>query len=353
MKKLKILTLAGALFLMAAGCKGEADSVKPNQLLKAIPATFSDQTSEFAFDFLKKHNATEKTNKNYFVSPLSLHVALGMLLNGADNKTKEELTKALRVSSDLATTNKIYKDLIDNLPNSDPKVTNTIANSVWYRNTFSVEKSFLDILKVSFNAQIYAEDFTNPATISKINNWASDNTNGKIKKVIEQIDPSHVMFLMNALYFKGDWKIPFKVENTRDESFAGTTGTKSVKMMNMSEKVKYTSRADYQAIELAYGSENYVMTILLPNENSNVNNVLNSLSGSEWKNLNTALAEQKVIVGLPKFTLEYETNLNKVLSDMGMPTMFSDMADLSKISAPAGKLKVGFVKQNTFVAIDE
>lgn len=354
MKKLKTLTLAGALFLMAASCNEDnADSVKPNQLLKAIPATFADQTSEFTFDFLKKHNAEEKADKNYFVSPLSLHIALGMLLNGTDTKTKEEIQKSLRVSSDLAVTNGIYKDLMEGLPNADPKVTNTIANSVWYRNTFSVEKSFLDVLKASFNAQTYAEDFTNTATVGKINNWASDNTNGKIKKVIEQIEPAHVMFLMNALYFKGDWKIPFKVENTRDENFAGTTGTKSVKMMSMQEKVKYAKRSNYQALELAYGGGNYVMTIILPEGKTSVGEIINTMSASEWKSLNTALAEQKVIVGLPKFTVEYETNLNSVLSKMGMPTMFTDLADLSKISPPAGKLKVGFVKQNTFVAVDE
>ncbi len=354
MKKLKTLTLAGALFMMAASCNEDnADSVKPNQLLKAIPATFAEQTSEFAFDFLKKHNAEEKADKNYFVSPLSLHIALGMLLNGTDTKTKEEIQKSLRVSSDLAVTNGIYKDLMEGLPNADPKVTNTIANSVWYRNTFSVEKSFLDVLKASFNAQTYAEDFNNSATVGKINNWASDNTNGKIKKVIEQIEPAHVMFLMNALYFKGDWKIPFKVENTRDENFAGTTGTKSVKMMSMQEKVKYAKRSNYQALELAYGGGNYVMTIILPEGKTSVGEIINTMSASEWKSLNTTLAEQKVIVGLPKFTVEYETNLNSVLSKMGMPTMFTDLADLSKISPPAGKLKVGFVKQNTFVAVDE
>lgn len=353
MKTIKLLTLATACFLIAVSCKDSQNSVIPNQKLKAVPATFSDQTSEFAFDFLKKQNAEEKADKNFFVSPLSLHIAMGMLLNGADGKTKEEIQTGLRVSSDLTTTNEIYKDLIDNLPNSDPKVTNTIANSVWYRNSFTVEKSFLDILKTSFNAQTYAEDFANTATVGKINNWASDNTNGKIKKVLEQIEPSQVMFLMNALYFKGDWKIPFKTENTQDANFAGTTGSKSVKMMNMTEKVKYANRTDYQAVELAYGDGNYVMTILLPNEKINVGNVVNALSGTEWKNLNMALQEQKVIVGLPKFTLEYETNLNSVLSNMGMPTMFSDAADLSKISPPAGKLRVGFVKQNTFVAIDE
>lgn len=353
MKTIKLLTFATVCFLIAVSCQDSNNSVIPNQKLKAIPATFSDQTSEFAFDFLKKHNAEEKADKNYFVSPLSLHIAMGMLLNGADGKTKEEIQAGLRVSSDLTTTNGIYKDLIDNLPNSDPKVTNTIANSVWYRNTFTVEKPFLDILKTSFNAQTYAEDFNNTATVGKINNWASDNTNGKIKKVLEQIEPAHVMFLMNALYFKGDWKIPFKTENTQDANFAGTTGSKTVKMMNMVEKVKYANRSDYQAVELAYGDGNYVMTVLLPNDKTNVSTLVNTLSGTEWKSLNSALQEQKVIVGLPKFTLEYETNLNSVLSNMGMKTMFSDAADLSKISSPSCKIKVGFVKQNTFVAIDE
>lgn len=352
MKNLLNLTFAGALFLMATSCN-DSHSVTPNKQLQTIPTTFSDQSSEFAFDFLKKHNSEEKADKNYFVSPLSLHVALGMLLNGADGKTKEEIQKGLRLSSDLTANNNIYKSLIESLPNSDPKVTNTIANSVWYRNSFTVEKSFLDVLKTSFNATVSAEDFNNIATVGKINTWASDNTNGKIKKVIEQIDPSQVMFLMNALYFKGDWKIPFKVENTRDENFVGTIGTKAVKMMNMLENVKYAKRTDYQALELAYGEGNYVMTILLPNEKTPVSKVINTMSGTEWKSLNTAFSEQKVIVGLPKFTLEYETNLNKVLENMGMPTMFSDAADLSKISAPAGKIKVGFVKQNTFVAIDE
>lgn len=352
MKNLLNLTFAGALFLMATSCN-DSNSVTPNKQLQTIPTTFSDQSSEFAFDFLKKHNSEEKADKNYFVSPLSLHVALGMLLNGADGKTKEEIQKGLRLSSDLTANNNIYKSLIESLPNSDPKVTNTIANSVWYRNSFTVEKSFLDVLKTSFNATVSAEDFNNTATVGKINTWASDNTNGKIKKVIEQIDPSQVMFLMNALYFKGDWKIPFKVENTRDENFVGTIGTKAVKMMNMLENVKYAKRTDYQALELAYGEGNYVMTILLPNEKTPVSKVINTMSGTEWKSLNTAFSEQKVIVGLPKFTLEYETNLNKVLENLGMPMMFSDAADLSKISAPAGKIKVGFVKQNTFVAIDE
>lgn len=358
MKTLKTLAISAILLTTVATSCDDKNSMQPSQQLKAIPATFADQTSDFAFNFWKKHNAEEVASKNYFVSPLSLHIALGMLLNGADTKTKEEIQKTLGVSSDISVTNGIYKDLIEGLPAADAKVTNTIANSVWYRNTFTVENAFLNTLKTNFNATVSPEDFTNLSTVGKINTWASDNTNGKIKKVLEQIEPSQVMFLMNALYFKGDWKKPFDTKNTIDTEFMNLSGKKAtVKMMNMNDKVKYAKRGTYHAIELPYGGgENYVMTVLMPlptTSGLSTDPVLNALSTSEWKALNEAMTEQKVIVGLPKFTLEYESKLNSVLEKLGMPTMFTDNADLSKISPPAGKLKVGFVKQNTFVAVDE
>ncbi|RYU95647.1 serpin family protein [Emticicia agri] len=355
MKTLKIAIIAIVCSLAAASCDNkntvDPNTLKANNELKAIPAAFADQTSEFAFDFWKKHNAIEEADKSYFVSPLSLHIALGMLLNGADTQTKEEIQKALRVSGDMATTNGIYKDLIDNLPLSDPKVKNTIANSVWYRNTFKVEQSYLDNLKNYFNANAFGENFDDKATVGKINNWASDNTNGKIKKVLDEIKEDQVLFLMNALYFKGDWKTQFKEADTRNEDFTGTKGVKSVKMMNMTENVKYAKREGYQAVELPYGDGNYVMTVILPEKSTDA--ALASLSTGEWQALNGALKEQKVIVGLPKFTLEYEADLKKVLTEMGINAAFSDAADLSKIASPAGRLKVGMVKQNTYVGIDE
>ncbi|UTA68259.1 serpin family protein [Emticicia sp. 21SJ11W-3] len=355
MKTLKIALLAVICSLAAASCSDKnqvsPDTEKANNQLKAIPGTFADHTSEFAFDFWKKHDASEAPDKSYFVSPLSLHIALGMLLNGADEKTKEEIQKVLRVSSDMSVTNGIYKDLIDNLPLSDPKVKNTIANSVWYRNTFNVNQSYFNNLKTYFNAGVFAENFDDSQTVGKINNWASDNTNGKIKKVIEEISPDQVLFLMNALYFKGDWKTQFKEANTQNDNFTGTKGTKSVKMMNMTENVKYAKRDSYQAIELPYGDGNYVMTVILPDKSTDA--TLANFSVNEWKALTGALKEQKVIVGLPRFTLEYETDLKKVLMEMGINAAFTNGADLSKIAGKAGDLKVGMVKQNTYVGVDE
>jgi serine protease inhibitor len=358
MKMLLTLMSFMIIQLSTISCDNNNSLITPSEQLKNIPITFSDQTSEFAFNFWKKHHATESAEKNYFVSPLSLHIALGMLLNGANAQTKDEIQKSLGVSTDLATVNSVYKNLIDALPVADSKVTNTIANSVWYRNSFTVENDFLNTLKNNFKATASAEDFTNTATVGKINNWASENTNGKIKKVIETIESDQIMFLMNALYFKGDWQTPFDINKTTDSQFSNLLGkSSSVKMMNMTQKVKYAQRAGYHAIELPYGNgKNYVMTVLMPyasDTNLSVNPLLNTLSATEWGNLQASMKEQEVIVGLPKFSLEYETKLNSVLDKLGMPTMFTDKADLSKISPPAGKIKVGFVKQNTFLAIDE
>jgi serine protease inhibitor len=356
---MKILILGLIIFsVFLISCnKSEVNNQQPSTKLKNIPARFATQSTDFAFEFWKKLHAEEFVNKNYFVSPLSLHIALGMLLNGADNTTKKEIEAVLRLTGNQTENNEIYKNLIENLPLADAKVINKIANSIWYRNDFTVEKPFLTNLQDYFYATVKAEDFTKMATVDKINQWASDNTNAKIKKVLEEISADQVMFLMNALYFKGDWKIPFDKKKTVDTDFNNLDGSKkTVKMMNMTEKIAYVKRDNFHAIQLPYGSGNYNMTVIMPlaeNSQLSVNELINSLDSSEWNVINKSIQEQKVIVGLPKFGLEYEIKLNKILSAMGMPAAFSDFADLSKISPPAGKLKVGFVKQNTYVAVDE
>jgi serine protease inhibitor len=318
-----------------------------------ISSDFAAKTSNFAFDFWKNLQADESVDKNYFISPLSLHIALGMLLNGADTDTKKEIQKVLGLENQsMEEINKTYLELIENLPKVDPKVVNTIANSIWQDKNFTSEQTFIDNLTSSFKARLYNEDFGNPATVDKINKWASDNTNTKIKKILEQIEPSQVMFLINALYFKGDWTKEFKTENTQKAEFVGTNTTKMVDMMNQTTEFKYADLKDYQLVELPYGGEKYTMNIVLP-KNTSIENVVKNLNSAAWQSAQNSLTKRKVVVGLPKFKIEYSKKLNGILQQMGMVKAFSDQADLSKIAKPAGKLKVGFVKQDTFVAVDE
>ncbi|UFH55201.1 serpin family protein [Spirosoma sp. KNUC1025] len=350
-----LMAVTASVLLATVSCKNS--NVTPDLGTASelrVSAPFADQTTQFAFDISKAVTTQEGSSKNVFISPLSLHIALGMIMNGANGQTAQEIQKTLKLDAQtLAEANQTYQNLMTNLPGVDPKVTLTLANSVWYRNTFSVETPYQDLLKQSFKAEISAQDFNDPATVGKINAWASEKTNGKIPKVIEQIQPDNVMFLLNALYFKGDWKTQFDPSKTIDAPFKlASGGTTNVRMMRLNAPIKHVARSTYGAYELPYGSDKYAMTVLLPAANTSADALINSLSSSEWTQLQKDMTSGTVDFGLPKFTLNYEINLNKALSTLGMPTAFSDQADFTKINAQGGLL-LSFIKQNTFVAVDE
>ncbi|MFT4735068.1 MAG: serine protease inhibitor [Algoriphagus sp.] len=338
-----------SLVLVALSC--DTMSPTPAPMNVEVNATFAERTNLFAFDFLKQLEKEEKGD-NFFVSPLSLHMALGMLLNGADKDSKDELTATLKLDGlEMQLINNSYAELIDKLPQVDPNVVNKLANSVWQREGFVVEEDFKNTLKNYFKAEVFEEDFS-PNTVDKINQWASDNTNAKIKKVLDQITADQVMFLMNALYFKGDWANQFDKKKTFDAPFKGVDKTAMVEMMSKRDTFALVGMDGYKALDLPYGSGNYAMRVILP-DNADVPALLLNLDAEEWNAISEKMVVQKIDLQLPKFKMEYEKKLNNVLSEMGMPSLFSAEADLSKISPPAGKLVVGFVKQNSFVAVDE
>ena len=352
-----LLTVAVASFLvLAVSCRNTNVTPTPGTPTGdlRVSAPFAQQTTQFAFDLAKRVTAKEGPNKNVFVSPLSLHMALGMILNGANAQTAQEIQKTLNLDAQtLAEANQTYQNLMANLPVTDPNVTLQLANSLWYRNTFTVATTFQDVLKQTFNAKVSAEDFNNQATVGKINTWASENTKGKIPKVLDAIQPENVMFLMNALYFKGDWKTQFLPTSTVDAPFKLATGAETtVRMMRQETDLRRAFRPTYAAFELPYGSGKFAMTVLLPAQNTTADALLTGLTGADWTQLQKDMMLGKIDIGLPKFTLNYEVKLNDMLSDMGMPTAFTDQADFTKMNA-AGGLTLSFVKQNTFVAVDE
>ncbi len=348
----KTLLMAGISLGLGAGLTN-CSVVDPKGSLEiSIPSEFSDKTSAFAFDFWKKVQKHESPDNNYFVSPLSLHIALGMLLNGADGETREEIRKVLHLEgTDMNAINASYLELIQKLPALDPKVTNSIANSIWQEKTFPVEASFTETLKKQFNATLYSEDFSNKATLDKINQWAADHTNQKIKKILDNITPDQVMFLINALYFKGDWKNEFDPKHTVKADFNGTVSKKQVDMMHKEGDFLYTENETLQMIELPYGNDKYAMRVILPKGDAGA--VVDNMTPETWKEAGAGLQQRKINFSLPKFKIEYSKKLNDILDEMGMKAAFTDGADLSRISPPAGKIKVGFVKQDTYVAVDE
>ncbi|UCB53045.1 MAG: serpin family protein, partial [Candidatus Zixiibacteriota bacterium] len=179
----------------------------------------------------------EDNDQNVFISPLSVSMALGMTYNGAAGTTREAMQKTLELSGlTIEEVNKSYKTLLELLSQLDPKVRFQIANSIWYRKGMSFEKDFIDLNRTYFDALVSELDFADPKAAETINAWVDENTNGKITQIVDPpIDPLMVMFLINAIYFKGDWLYPFEESDTFNGSFTlGDGSTVTVPMMRHS-----------------------------------------------------------------------------------------------------------------------
>ena len=251
--------------------------------------------------------------------------------------------------------NQSYQKLVSALLSVDPKVIMEIANSIWYRDDFYVENDFLNINKNYYDAEVTDLDFTDPASVDVINKWVSDKTHEKIDKIIEQIDPENVMFLINAVYFKGIWKYQFNKDDTQEEPFYDQNGNlfENVQMMSFKEKINYTSNDLFQAIELPYGQGNFNMIVLLPKYHVSLDNLVSEMNPANWETWMESFSnETEVNVYLPKFKVEYKKELIPDLTQLGMGIAFSDFADFTKINK-GGYLYISSVKHKTFIEVDE
>ena len=315
------------------------------------------QTSnDFAFDIFKEIVSNEENENNLMISPLSISLALAMTYNGADGDTKEAFEKVLHLNGlSVEEINQSYQKLVSALLSVDPKVIMEIANSIWYRDDFYVENDFLNINKNYYDAEVIDLDFTDPASVDVINNWVSDKTHEKIDKIIEKIDPENVMFLINAVYFKGIWKYQFNKNDTKDEPFYNQNGDllNNVKMMSFKEKISYASNDLFQAVELPYGQGNFTMIVLLPKYHVSLDNLVSEMNSTSWKTWMESFSDKtEVNVYLPKFKVEYKKELIPDLAQLGMGIAFSDFADFTKINKNGG-LYISSVKHKTFIEVDE
>jgi serpin B len=360
MKKSAIVLLSLFFALGYTACTKDNPDKKPdltpkNLELNANAPEVIGNSNEFGIELFTKVALDE--NKNLMLSPLSASTALTMLLNGCGGDTYVQLKETLKYPEDLSISevNELYKSLADQLLTVDPKVKLALANAIFYRESFSVKLPFLNTMSSDFGALTEGLDFTLPSALTTINKWASDNTNGKIPKVLNEISPDAVMFLMNALYFKGDWSYQFDKSLTSDRPFY-IPGGNYINVSTMNGKVgsKIAGGDNYKAIELPYGRTNFTMIVIVPDGTLAGFNA--SFTAEMWNALTARFDEQEEygekIVYIPKFRFSYEKILNDQLQSMGMVDAFnSSLANLSGISDAS--IFVSFVKQNTFVEVDE
>jgi serpin B len=247
--------------------------------------------------------------------------------------------------------------LLDLLDGLDPSSTFQIANSIWTRQGFTFLPAFLAACQTFFDAQVQALDFASPQALGTINGWVSTKTNGKIPAILDRIDASEIAFLVNAIYFKGAWRIAFDPKDTRDAPFHAIDGTtQSVKTMSLASRThRYGTTAEAQIVELLYGNGAYAMTIVLPKANRSLADITDGLTITRWGEWLATLSDHPIPLTLPRFKLEYTRAMREDLSALGMRVAFdpTGRANFSGMAGAPGELFLSRVTQKTFVDVNE
>jgi serpin B len=312
-----------------------------------------ESDNSFGLELFKEIIA-EDSDSNVFISPLSVAMALAMTLNSADGETRKAMEATLELSGlSVEEINESYDHLIQVLQGLDPEVRFQLANSIWYRLGFDFEEDFIDLNKTYFDAEVTGLDFTDPETVAVINAWVDENTNGNIKEIVDQIDYDVVMYLINAIYFKGTWTYQFDEEDTKDDWFNLPDDSQtSCKMMSIQGDFQYFENSDFQIIDLPYGNGDFSMTVLLPRPGKDVDELIADLDQESWDQWMDSLSQEAVDLELPRFGLEYELTLNDALTALGMGIAFTPEADFSNM-LKSSPLWIDEVKHKTFVEVNE
>ncbi len=352
MKKILIIPLA---FLLTVACeKNPAEPEKRELNLDKKSQELLEADNAFGLDLFAEVIQEAEAGENVMISPLSVALALGMTLNGAETTTRDAMEEALKLQGfTQEEINQGYKAIIDQLLVLDPKVIMEIANSIWCREGYYVREEFIATNQENFYAEIQSLDFNRTDAVDIINAWVSDKTHERIDEIIDQIPAEAVMYLINAIYFKGTWTYEFDPEETADKAFFPESGQSfQTPAMRQQSDLNYFSNDQFQLLELPYGDKDFSMLVFLPAGQNTCADILAELDNENWNSWTRQLAETEVVVQLPKFTFETSLLLNDALSDMGMEIAFSDGADFTGIN-PAGNLFISRVLHKTFIDVNE
>ncbi len=340
--------------------------VVPLLSLSKIKNIFSDKDKGMAEDVLVEIDLTEKINifgfelfndlnqsegdDNIFISPVSIALALSMVNNGAENDTYTEISALLNtLDYNRLSINTSYKNLQEKLQNSDEKTELLIGNSIWYDYSYTFNQEFLDDNKTYYGAYIEDLNFRSLEAPNIINKWVEESTKGKIKKVIEaEINPMMIMYLINAIYFKGTWQKEFDIKRTRFGTFQPDI---PCKMMSMTDHFPYFEHDQFQSVQLPYGDGGFAMTIFLPKKGQSMDEMIEYINHLRWNYFLDQLKMAEGFLQMPRFEMEYDLNLNKYLMNMGMKSAFTAEADFSRITSE--ELFISEVKHKTYVKVNE
>ena len=353
---LSLLILFVLLFISCTSSTSPIETKKQSTLPRALTSTeksLIEADKNFGLKLFQAINESDSSD-NIFVSPLSVSLALGMTLNGASGQTYEDMKNTLELNGlSEKEINEAYKSLIDLLLNLDEDVIFEIANSIWPKEGYPVLPTFMEVNQKYFYSEAKPLNFSQSDAVDIINNWISEKTHGKIENMLDYIDPDAIMFLINAIYFKGTWTYQFDEELTATKNFYSTSqNPQECQMMKISGNWLYYQDDVLQIVDLPYGDSLYSMTVFLPSSDQSIDNFISQMTSNAWENYFQELDYKKGIVMMPKLKLDYKKLLNDMLKNMGMAIAFSGGADFSRING-FGDLFISRVIHQSFIQIDE
>lgn len=316
-------------------------------------AEFASHANTFAFDFISRVDAAAEGD--YIISPLSMQFLLGMILDGARGTTADEICNVLGYGAgEVDAVNEYSLSMLQQLPKLDKKTKLSIANAIVVNKRYPLLADYKATVSEFYDAEVTNMDFSDVnGAVKKINKWCSDHTNGLVPKILDEVRESDLAYLMNAMYFKSQWKEKFPKGNTSKEAFTTEGGARiSVDMMKNNEDFMYQENDDFSAVCLPYGNGAYSMTVILPEKGKTLSEVVQTLDGSSWNAFIRSMVRCNVDIWLPKFETKYHIKLNDILSAMGMPSSFdAGFADFKAMSDYA--LCLSFVQQDAIIKVDE
>ncbi len=357
MKKIIIIVTIAALLAFQAGCAASVQGDLMKQVEAAAwPETadglsdeFSRSIQDFSWALFK---AAMSEQGNFALSAPSVYFALGMLLNGTAGDTRTAIVQTLMAD------NLTVEDINLNIRNwmirtgQNEEIDIAIENSIWIRDGFEVEPAFLKANADFYGAAARQLDFSKVETLDEINRWVKEATHGLIDRVIENINPGDVMYLLNAIYFKGDWQRQFDPKQTIDEGFLSPDGWVSAPMMHLTARMTWIGNNACDGVILPYSDGRFAMVLMLPEAGMSPRDLAESMTPEQFTALLATRYESEGFLAVPRFEIESTSPLKPALEALGMSPAFSDSADFSKISRQQG-LAVTGISQKTVIIVDE
>lgn len=365
---LRATTALGVLALTAACAQAQdkppisAEGVKPLDTTPWVPGPGHMDAQQNGPDYvpfglhLFNRLAEPRAGENVVVSPLSAGLAISMLANGATGETRAGIERALDVGMGLDALNPANAALSQALRSDDLEL--AIANSLWARQGVPFLPTFMDVNRQFYGAEVATLDFNSPDAARRINDWASRNTRGRITRMVDRLDTDLIMYLMNAVYFKGRWQDEFRAADTRPRTFHAPGGDVQRPMMARTGDYGHLRGEGFQAVRLPYRGGRFAMYVLLPDAGQSLAQLRGRMTAEAWRGWMDDFRVTEVSLVMPKYRMALESRLNNPLQAMGMADAFSPSAARFGALLPAEYLArqnayVGEAKQKVFIEVNE